>query len=67
MVAPQLMTRLFDLTIEATEEAIVNVLTAATTLTGRNGLTAHALDHGLFRQALAHPTPHQLPQPQETR
>jgi D-aminopeptidase len=67
MVAPQLMTRLFDLTIEATEEAIVNVLTAATTLTGRNGLTAHALDHDLFRQALADATPHQFPQPQETR
>jgi D-aminopeptidase len=57
MVAPQLMTRLFDLTIEATEEAIVNVLTSATTLTGRNGLTAHALDHNLFRRALALPTP----------
>ncbi|MGB7358570.1 MAG: P1 family peptidase, partial [Mycobacterium sp.] len=42
MVAPQLMTRLFDLTIEATEEAIVNALVAATTVTGRNGLTAHA-------------------------
>ena len=48
MVAPQLMTRLFDLTIEATEEAIVNALVAATTLTGHNGVTAHALDHNLF-------------------
>ncbi len=52
MVAPQLMTRLFDLTIEATEEAIVNALVAATTVTGRNGLTAHALDHNLLQQAL---------------
>ena len=52
MVAPQLMTRLFDLTIEATEEAIVNALVAATTVTGRNGLTAHALDHHLLQQAL---------------
>ncbi|MDZ4235174.1 MAG: P1 family peptidase, partial [Dietzia sp.] len=52
MVAPQLMTRLFDLTIEATEEAIVNALVAATTVTGRHGLTAHALDHQLLRQAL---------------
>ena len=49
MVAPQLMTRLFDLTIEATEEAIVNALVAATTLTGHNGVTAHALDHDLFQ------------------
>lgn len=52
MVAPQLMTRLFDLTIEATEEAILNVLVAAETLTGRDGRTAHALDHDLFRTAL---------------
>ncbi|MGV0741260.1 DmpA family aminopeptidase [Mycolicibacterium sp. XJ870] len=52
MVAPQLMTRLFDLTIEATEEAILNALVAAQTLTGRDGRTAHALDHKLFRSAL---------------
>lgn len=52
MVAPQLMTRLFDLTIEATEEAIVNALVAATTVTGRNGLTAHAFDHHLLQQTL---------------
>lgn len=52
MVAPQMMTRLFDLTIEATEEAILNALVAATTLTGRAGRTAHALDHKLFRTAL---------------
>ena len=59
MVAPQLMTRLFDLTIEATEEAIVNAMVAATTLTGRNGITAHAVDHDLLRQALAQPVRHQ--------
>ena len=63
MVAPQLMTRLFDLTIEATEEAIVNAMVAATTLTGRNGMTAHAIDHDLLRQALTDssnpPTHHQ--------
>lgn len=52
MVAPQLMTRLFDLTIEATEEAIVNAVVAATTVTGRDGRTAHAIDHTLFRQAV---------------
>ncbi len=52
MVAPQLMTRLFDLTIEATEEAIVNAMVAATTLTGHRGFTAHALDHNLLRQAM---------------
>ena len=52
MVAPQLMTRLFDLTIEATEEAIVNAMVAATTMTGHNGYTAHAIDHDLLRTAL---------------
>ncbi|MBI5339841.1 MAG: P1 family peptidase [Mycolicibacterium rufum] len=55
MVAPQLMTRLFDLTIEATEEAIVNAMVAATTMTGRYGVTAHALDHALLCQALSIP------------
>lgn len=53
MVAPQLMTRLFDLTIEATEEAIVNAMVAATTLTGRNGMTVHALPHDPLRDAFA--------------
>jgi D-aminopeptidase len=53
MVAPQLMTRLFDLTIEATEEAILNALVAATTLTGRNGTTVHAIDHTKLRQVLS--------------
>ncbi|WP_408898480.1 P1 family peptidase [Nocardioides sp. R1-1] len=53
MAVPQLMTRLFDLVVEATEEAIVNALVAATTVTGRRGLTVHALDHDLLRQAMS--------------
>ena len=36
---------LFDATIEATEEAIVNALVTAETMTGRDGITAHALPH----------------------
>lgn len=52
MVAPQLMTQLFDLVIEATEEAILNALTAAVTVTGRAGVTAHAIDHELLERAL---------------
>lgn len=56
MVAPQLMTRLFDLTIEATEEAILNALVAATTLTGR-GTTVHAIDHAELRRVLRTSTP----------
>jgi D-aminopeptidase len=35
---------LFYAAIEATEEAIVNALLAAETMTGRDGVTAHALD-----------------------
>jgi D-aminopeptidase len=52
MVAPQLMTSLFDLVVEAGEEAIVNALVAARTLTGRAGVTAHALDHARLTQAV---------------
>ena len=36
---------LFWAAIEATEEAILNALVAAVTMTGRDGLTAHALPH----------------------
>jgi D-aminopeptidase len=36
---------LFDAVIEATEEAIVNALVAAETMTGRDGITAHAIPH----------------------
>jgi D-aminopeptidase len=36
---------LFDGVIEATEEAILNALVAAETMTGRDGITAHALPH----------------------
>jgi D-aminopeptidase len=36
---------LFEATVEATEEAIVNALVAAETVTGRDGITAHRLPH----------------------
>jgi len=36
---------LFDAVIEATEEAIVNALVAATTVVGRDSITAHAIPH----------------------
>ena len=47
------MTPLFDAVVEATEEAILNALLAASTMTGRGGTTAHALDHELLLAALA--------------
>ena len=40
---PYLLSKLFEATIEATEEAVVNALVAATTTVGRRGNTLHAL------------------------
>jgi D-aminopeptidase len=42
-VVDQALDPLFEATVEATEEAIVNALLAAPTMTGRDGITAHAL------------------------
>jgi D-aminopeptidase len=44
--------RLFDGVIEATEEAIVNALVAATTVVGRDGITAHAIPHDRLVEVL---------------
>ena len=46
------MTPLFGATAAATEEAIVNALIAAETMTGINGRTVHALPHGRLREVL---------------
>lgn len=46
------ITPLFEATIFATEEAIVNALVAARTMTGRNGNTVHALPHDRLQEAL---------------
>ncbi len=42
----------FLATVQATEEAVVNALVAAETMTGRNGHTAIALPHDQLRQVL---------------
>lgn len=44
---------LFDGVIEATEEAILNALVAAETMTGRDGITAHALPHDRLLEVMA--------------
>jgi D-aminopeptidase len=44
---------LFDGVIEATEEAILNALIAAETMTGRDGITARALPHDRLVAVLA--------------
>jgi D-aminopeptidase len=53
MVLDNRMTPLFKATAEATEAAIVNALLAADTLTGRDGITAHALPHERLLDVMA--------------
>jgi D-aminopeptidase len=48
---------LFDAVIEATEEAILNALLAAETMTGRDGNTVYALDPEVLVETLAQLTP----------
>ena len=43
---------LFTGTVEATEEAIINALIAAETMTGTNDVTVHALPHDRLREVL---------------
>ena len=52
-VGPAVIDVLFDAVIEATEEAIVNALIAAETMTGRDGATAHALPHDRLLEVMA--------------
>jgi D-aminopeptidase len=46
---------LFDAVVEATEEAILNALLAAETMTGRDGNTVYALEPELLLEALERP------------
>lgn len=43
---------LFYGVIEATEEAVLNAMVAAETMTGRDGITAHAIPHDLLVQVM---------------
>jgi L-aminopeptidase/D-esterase-like protein len=47
------MTPLFESTVYATEEAIVNALVAAKAMTGRDGHTVHGLPHERLQQVLS--------------
>ena len=47
------MTPLFDATVQATEEAIVNALVAAQTMRGINDNTVYALPHNRLKEVLA--------------
>lgn len=52
MLSNTYITELFDAVVEATEEAIVNALVAAETMTGRDGITAYGLDPDRLRHIL---------------
>jgi L-aminopeptidase/D-esterase-like protein len=52
MLPNERITPLFNATAEATEEAIVNALVAAETMTGVDGHTVYALPHDRLRQVL---------------
>ncbi len=52
MVPNDQMDPLFEATVEATEEAIVNAMVGAETMTGINGNTAVALPHDRLREVL---------------
>jgi D-aminopeptidase len=52
MLANGAITPLFEAVVDATEEAILNALVAAETMTGRDGLTAHAIPHERLRECL---------------
>ena len=52
MVANDQITPLFEATIQATEEAIVNAMVAARTMTGADDLTVYALPHDRLREVL---------------
>ncbi len=53
MLANAHITDLFDAVADATEEAVLNALLAARTMTGRDSITAHALDADELERALA--------------
>jgi D-aminopeptidase len=53
MVDDRAIDPLFEATVEATEEAVLNALLAADTMTGRDGNTAHALDADRLLEAMA--------------
>src|SRR5881397_3709405 len=52
MVPNERITPLFEATVQATEEAIVNAMVAAETMTGINGMRVYALPHERLRAAL---------------
>ncbi|PWC05650.1 P1 family peptidase [Agromyces badenianii] len=55
--------QLFDAVVDATEEAVVNAMLGATTMTGRDGATAHAVPHDRLREIFdTDASPERIPQ-----
>jgi L-aminopeptidase/D-esterase-like protein len=52
MVSNEQITPLFEATVQATEEAIVNAMLAAQTMTGADDLTVYGLPHDRLRAVL---------------
>jgi D-aminopeptidase len=52
MVVDDHINPLLEAAAEATEAAVVNALLAAETMTGRDGITAHALDHDRLMEVM---------------
>jgi hypothetical protein len=52
MLPNDAMGPIFRATVEATEEAVLNAMVAARTMTGINGNVVNALPHGLLRDVL---------------
>jgi L-aminopeptidase/D-esterase-like protein len=52
MLSNARITSLFEATVQATEEAIINALVAAETMTGMGGRTSHAIPHDRVREIL---------------
>jgi L-aminopeptidase/D-esterase-like protein len=52
MLPNEQMNALFEATVQATEEAVVNAMVAARTMTGINGYTVEALPHDRLRAVL---------------
>ena len=67
MLANDAITPLFEATAQATEEAIVNALIAARTMTGADNLRVHALPHDQVMAILRKHQRHQQAPPSPRR
>jgi D-aminopeptidase len=52
MLSDEHINPIFLATVQATEEAVVNAMIAARTMTGKNGRTVMALPHDQLREIL---------------